>query len=63
MPFINANQVRELTTLSKSSVDRMEANGRFPQRIKVGERSVAWDLQEVTEWMANLKRVALKVKP
>jgi hypothetical protein len=31
---------------------QMQAEGRFPQRIKLGERAVGWLESEVREWLA-----------
>jgi len=36
---------------------QMQAEGRFPQRIKLGERAVGWLESEVRDWLAN--RIAL----
>jgi prophage regulatory protein len=30
---------------------RLEQAGRFPKRIKLGERRVGWDLDEVLDWI------------
>jgi prophage regulatory protein len=32
---------------------QMQAEGRFPQRIKLGERAVGWLESEVREWLAT----------
>jgi len=31
----------------------MQAEGRFPQRIKLGERAVGWLQSEVRDWLAT----------
>jgi prophage regulatory protein len=32
---------------------QMQAEGRFPQRIKLGERAVGWLESEVRDWLAS----------
>ncbi len=49
-------QVCALTGLCRSVIYQMEAERRFPRRIKLGTRSVGWIQGEVHEWL--LKRVA-----
>jgi predicted DNA-binding transcriptional regulator AlpA len=53
--FLSKKQVREKISLSYAQIDRLEAEGRFPSRVRVGFR-VMWVEQEVEEWM--LKRIA-----
>jgi prophage regulatory protein len=50
MRFVSKKQVRELISLSYASIDRMEADGAFPKRIRHGSR-VFWLLSEVEDWM------------
>lgn len=40
--------------LSNSTLLRHEAQGRFPRRIRLGERSVAWIADEINAHIANL---------
>ena len=35
---------------------RLEKKGKFPKRIKVGERRVAWSLPEVLAWREQRSR-------
>jgi prophage regulatory protein len=32
---------------------RMEKKGRFPQRLRLGGRSVAWDEDEIDRWIED----------
>jgi len=32
---------------------QMQAEGRFPQRIRLGDRAVAWPESEVRGWLAT----------
>jgi prophage regulatory protein len=51
--LIRLPEVRHLTSLSRSQLHRLEAAGRFVMRRKIGDRAVAWDLDEVLAWMAS----------
>lgn len=44
--------VCRITGLRRSTIYRMQANGQFPQRIKIGARAVGWIEREVQEWLA-----------
>lgn len=37
--------------LSSSQIDRREKAGLFPKRVRLGEKTVAWDADEVDEWV------------
>jgi predicted DNA-binding transcriptional regulator AlpA len=39
---------------TRRHVDRMEDNGDFPVRVKVGERHVAWVESEIDQHVAKL---------
>ena len=40
--------------LSKAQVDRLEAAGKFPRRIRIGTRAVGWLEQDVDRWLEDL---------
>lgn len=44
-------QVCRVTGLCRSSIYQMEAEKRFPRRIKIGSRSVGWIESEVQGWL------------
>ncbi len=50
---LRLRQVSELTGLGRSMIYQMQAEGRFPQRIKLGERAVGWLESEVRDWLAS----------
>lgn len=41
------------TTLSDSTLRRMEAKGLFPKRRPIGERVVGWYRHQVLHWIAT----------
>lgn len=46
-------QVCKMTGLRRSTVYEMEADGRFPSRVKIGLRSVGWIESEVQSWLRD----------
>jgi predicted DNA-binding transcriptional regulator AlpA len=53
MRFLSKKQVRDLISLSFASIDRMERNGCFPLRRRIGFR-VVWIEAEVLDWMSRV---------
>ena len=55
MTLIRLQQVMAASGLSRTSIHRMEAASppRFPRRRRIGERAVAWDLDEINAWLAS----------
>jgi prophage regulatory protein len=49
-------QVCEVTGLCRSMIYQMEADLRFPQRVKIGTRAVGWLEKEVNAWL--MRRIA-----
>jgi prophage regulatory protein len=45
-------QVCRVTGLCRSMIYQLEAEQRFPGRIKIGLRAVGWIEREVQEWLA-----------
>lgn len=48
---IREKECRALTTLANSSRWKMEKTGKFPCRIKIGERAAGYRLSEVQAWI------------
>jgi len=42
-----------VTGLSSRTVERMEAEGRFPARVKISTRLVGWRASEVQSWLRD----------
>lgn len=38
---------------SRASLYRLEKEGAFPRRIKLGANAAAWKLSDIREWMAS----------
>ena len=46
-------QVCEMTGFPRSMIYHMEAELRFPKRVKIGTRAVGWLESEVQAWLVN----------
>lgn len=53
MKLIRINEVKELTGISRAYIYALSHKGEFPSPVKLSERSSAWVLEEVQEWIAN----------
>jgi prophage regulatory protein len=51
--LIRIEQVKELTTLSKSSINAWVAAGRFPAPRHLSPTIKVWRYRDITEWMQN----------
>jgi len=55
MELIRFPELFKLIKISKSQVYRLEKRGRFPKRIRLSQRTIAWQLNEVMEWIEQKK--------
>lgn len=66
--FMNANTPKENQTsllrisevirrvgYKRTQIYLMIREGRFPQNIQIGPRAVAWDSNDIDEWIASKK--------
>lgn len=49
--FIRLDKVKEITSLSKSTIYRLIAEGEFPRQIQVGKRAVVWVRTDINNWI------------
>lgn len=52
--ILRIKEVTQLTGISRTTIWRMECNGKFPARVQLGIGSVGWKRNEVVSWMENL---------
>lgn len=55
MKLLSKKQLREKTSLSLNHLARLEADGKFPRRVKLTDAEngrVAWLESEVDDWIA-----------
>ena len=57
LKVIKIATVKELTTLSTSSIYRLIKKGTFPKQIKLAERSSAWFLGEINDWIEKKRNI------
>ncbi len=50
---IRANEVHNITGLSRTTLWRMENKGEFPRRVSLGGNAVGWKLSEVQKWISD----------
>ena len=48
--FIKLHQVKDITSLSKSSIYRLMGEGEFPKQVALGVRSVVWVKSQIDDW-------------
>lgn len=54
--LLAAADLKELgIRLSRAQLWRLEKTKRFPQRVRIGERTVAWDADEIAAWLEARK--------
>ncbi|BCK14978.1 AlpA family phage regulatory protein [Vibrio cholerae] len=49
--FVREAERRRITAISRSQAWKLEKEGRFPPRIKLGSRSVVWRLSDLAQWL------------
>jgi predicted DNA-binding transcriptional regulator AlpA len=53
--FLRIGEVKRITTLSKSTIRRLELQNKFPKRHKLAQKVAAWDYEELIKWMEEKK--------
>ena len=51
--LVRKPEVRSRTSMSDSTIYRREKEGRFPQRIRLTERTTVWRESDLREWLAD----------
>ncbi len=51
--FLRTNQLIEKIGLSRSTIWRLESQGKFPKRRQIGPGAVGWLEEEVEQWMLD----------
>ena len=57
LKLITKKQLRDMVPYTPQHILRLEKLGKFPKRIKIGERRVGWRLSDVEAWLAERMRV------
>ena len=53
--IIDRHELSTLVPYSITHILRLEAQGEFPERIRLGASRVGWSLLEIQEWIAERK--------
>ena len=51
MRLVDWKVLKTMIPYSRQHIARLEADGRFPKRVQLGQCRVAWLLSEVEAWM------------
>jgi prophage regulatory protein len=49
--LLTKREVRDLVLYSPAHIDRLEAKGEFPKRVRLGQARVGWVKDEVVTWL------------
>lgn len=52
--LVREHECRQITGLSRQRRWELEKTGRFPKRISLGTRSIAWRLSELQAWISEV---------
>ncbi|WP_371374869.1 AlpA family transcriptional regulator [Thalassotalea aquiviva] len=51
MRFIKLDEVKNLTSLSRSAIYKFMKEDRFPKQVKLSSNCVVWVASEVEDWI------------
>ena len=54
--FIRLAEVKRMTSLGHSTLYRLMNEGDFPKSYRLSAGAVAWDADEIAEWLASRER-------
>jgi len=52
--LLTQHEVTNLTSLSKRSIYRLLATGKFPRPVRVSQRRVAWQASAIAAWQRGI---------
>jgi prophage regulatory protein len=53
MRFFRIRDVEKFSGLSRASIYRLMREGKFPRPVRLGERAVAWTIDDLETWAEN----------
>lgn len=53
--ILRAPEVCQKTSLSRTTIWRMERAGKFPKRVSLGQNAVGWRSDEIEDWIRSRK--------
>lgn len=59
LDYLDLEQVKELTHLSRSTIYLYMEKNIFPRPVKMGRRIARWKAQEIDKWLLTRKKIIL----
>jgi prophage regulatory protein len=53
--LIRFPELKTICGLSRSTVWRLESEGKFPRSIRISKRALGWSLMEILQWIESKK--------
>ena len=53
--IIDAKELKQYVPYCQVHLRKLEGEGTFPKRIRLGQHRVGWSLAEITEWIEDRK--------
>lgn len=53
MALVRMPTVTRLTALSRSTIYRLVASGKFPAPVRLSAHSIAWHMADIEQWTAE----------
>ena len=60
--ILRTPDIEKITGLSKVHLWRLEKEGKFPARLKLGGRAVGWHEAAILEWIESRPRASESLK-
>lgn len=51
--LLSMRELLDLIPYSRASIYRLEAAGKFPKRLKIGDNKIAWREADVLAWQTS----------
>jgi prophage regulatory protein len=51
--IVRAKEITAITSLHRTTIERMEKAGLFPKRFRLGARSVGWLKHDIDAWIES----------
>lgn len=56
MKIVRLPELIEIVGMSPDTIRRLESNGTFPLRLKIGQSAVGWLDSDITSWIESKKK-------
>lgn len=55
--FMKIDEVKKITSLSRSTIWRLQMKGQFPKRFPLSGNRVAWLESDIAEWVCKIQGI------